>query len=201
MKTIILTAVSALCLTVSTTFGQVVALLTDSLGDSLSVTIQPGDSFTFDFSILSDEPLIGATYFLSATGISNSAFTITSRTITGSLFSSLQTIDPTALAANPVLSPANGSDLGALVANLSIPATPGLLYFSSITLTSSPAINFGVYTINITPSSIVLNSNFDEISITSSYTVNVIPEPTTFALLGLGSVLALGARRRRSSLK
>ncbi len=176
--------------------AAVFATFNDGSGDPTSVTINPGDEFTFSLFLSSTvEPLYGLTYFLTAS--TSGLFRITGRDITGSPFSDLTNSNAVALAPtnnllNDIL---NNKDLGATVPILAVPS--GTHFVASLTLDSDASIPLGVYTISLRSDSVGVDDVFDEYPISATYTVTVIPEPGVGMLLGVAGLAGVLLRRRR----
>ncbi len=173
--------------------------ISDTFGDPSTISIAPGESFTIVMRLsTTTEQLIGTTYSLIAPGIGDGKFTLVARDVVGSAFSDLSS----ASVADTVLTNQATIDLGATVANISNPVQPGNLYVATYTVASNPTTAPGVYTIQTGANSIAADNNFNSIPLpTSSYQVNVVPEPGTAALVfgGLGVLSAFRRRRSQSS--
>lgn len=175
-----------------------------------SNNVAPGSSITFAINLnvttggaLND--VQGLTYFFEdLNGGGPFFFTITARDLTGSPFDdAINNSPPGAFMPDP-LDPSNDRDLGALAP---APLASGNYFIANLTVStgSAPA---GMYTIrttnaNLPNKSTVTDSQGDSFDIPSAnFTITVIPEPSTYALL---SVAALGAgimamRRRQRAV-
>ncbi len=171
--------------------------ISDSIGDPNAISIAPGDTFTITMRLSATaEQLLGTTYSLVIPGAGSGKFTLVARDVIGTAFSDLTASN----VADTVLTNAATVDLGGLVANLNNPAQPGVLYLATYTIASNPTLAPGIYTIQSGSNSVALNSGFDSIPLaTSTYQVNVVPEPGTAALVfgGLGMLSILRRRRQR----
>lgn len=172
-------------------------------GNPTSTSINPGDSFSVTISISSapSETLAGLSYFLTSAGPTTGVFQITGRDTISSSFSDLTTTNPNVVLGGS-LDPVNNNDLGGSLADVFSPIGPGTFFVSTINFSSLASTPVGVYTItfpSLTAS--YLNGALDEQSFSSlgSYTVTVIPEPTTMALLAGSLTAIMVLRRRRTS--
>lgn len=169
-------------------------------GDPFAISINPGDSFDVQVNITTgtSESFAGLTYLLSSAGPMNGVFSITNRVIIGSSFT--DTVTTTAnIITGGLLDPVNNNDLGAILVDTSIPLVgPGTFYVATISFSSSFATTPGNYSITFPNSAVFLDGSLNDIPFDSlgSYTVTVIPEPTTMALLA-GSLTAIMVLRRR----
>lgn len=184
--------------------ATVLLSLTDAVGDPALVTIAPGDSFNVTLSLSSSlEATIGLSYFLQTIGAGDGQFRITARNIMASPFSDLTTADSIALQANnALLDPRNDSDLGGLVANLLSPNGTGSFLVATYTIEALSTIApGGSYTIQTSADSIATDTGFVDMSLPqASYTVQVVPEPTTAALFGVALLGFSAAARRRPKM-
>jgi hypothetical protein len=180
--------------------------------------LAPGASFTVQVSLQvvtggTVGDLSGLSYWWSQqTAGPNFPFSITARNVTGSLFTDLQSglvfpqiIDP--INRNPS-GTTTSTDLGALIA-IGTPGQPSGTYFiAALTFQVDPAAAPGSYILRNTTSttpgvggriSVWNDSEGDTAPIAASpFTITVIPEPSSIALLcvGLVSAGALAYRRR-----
>ena len=161
--------------------------------------ISPGDSFSFDIKIFSTaEELATLTYFLEVLPGGSNLFSITGRTATsGGVFPDLLFNNSTVLAdPSSRLDPVNNHDLGG-VYGVDFGDPLVLHQVANITITSSALISAGVYNITFSDSTSVGDSTFaDSQPVRGTYTVTVVPEPSTLLLGSLG-MCALFLRRRR----
>ncbi|HEY1768700.1 MAG TPA: PEP-CTERM sorting domain-containing protein [Chthoniobacterales bacterium] len=169
-------------------------------------TYTPGSSFTFSIDLVftpggTITNLEGFSYWFQQNNASPYYFSITNRDITGSLFTDLQT---PGLSYPQNLSPINANDLGALLP-VSTPAEgAGTYLVANLTIAIDPSTPIGVYTIQDVVSggktSFIFNSSGTGFRIpASAFTITVVPEPTSIALVVIGSlgVIALIVRNRR----
>lgn len=184
---------------------------------NLPVNVAAGGTFTIGISVVftpggTVANLRGLSYWMfQSNPASGFPFTITNRDVTGSSFNILQSPGLTyAQKLDPISRNSDGSttntDLGA-VASSSF--ANGSQFVANLTFSVAANATLGSYTISNTTAttpnvgsriSRVFDSNGNGKDITSSpFTFTVIPEPSTFVLLGLGAVAAGGAfyRRRR----
>jgi hypothetical protein len=189
-------------------------------GSPETIQAVPGGNIVFSLQLVcTTETVLGIDYWLSQfSGPSAGAFSITGHDLTGSDFArggfSNATItstddrwsNSTPSGGTPphpdgvpdnVLGPRNGPDLGFIYT--SIPNGPGIHQVATFTLTLSPNALPGLYEIRtfnyvfISPSGWSdpdFNShNFDA---EAAIRVQVVPEPNTWLLLGLGIAVTLG---------
>ncbi len=168
----------------------------DTSGDPGSVTIAPGDLFNVTLTLVSQGAAsIGLSYFLQVLeGGGNGLFRITARNLSGSSFSDATTDDSIALqSADALLDPRNNSNLGATVVDPNSPNGAGSFFIASFTLQALAGIAPGVYTLS-TADVVVTDSAFGDNPVgDASYGVTIVPEPSTYCLLGAG--LLFGAAR------
>jgi hypothetical protein len=178
--------------------------ISDTSGDPISVSINPGDAFVINVNLTVSVPddVIGVTFFLQSSGPSISVFSITGRSNIGTVFTDLQTAGSGPISApGNLLDPSNNSDLGASEPNLTAQGA-GNYFISNFTISSLVATPAGNYTLSFVPSTAVYvdgsfgTSSFDSLG---SYTVEVIPEPTTMALFAASLTAVMVLRRRRNS--
>lgn len=170
-----------------------------------SVTIQPGSAFSFGVYLTSTaEQTVGLSYFLAESTVGNPAnpgsgmFTITGRGVSGSPYSELQTGNTAFLsAANAVLDPRNNNDAGGIEPSLEAQSA-GTYFVANFTIQSSALTAVGTYEITFADA-VYIDEVFEPHSFNTlgTYTVTVVPEPGSFALVSVAGVLVLGRRVRR----
>jgi hypothetical protein len=192
-RAFVVAVVAALCCSMPALAAPQLTL-SDSSGDSSSVTIVQGGSFTIDVILTADTGFTGLTYFLETTSGGSGNISITGRTSntwTGNGLTDSITSDPGILALfDATLSPRNGKDLGYSATDVSTNIAPGTYSITSLTLASTASTPAGDYTIR-TASATLTDAQFSEFSIpVSSYTVHVmaVPEAASLTLLGLGAM-------------
>jgi PEP-CTERM motif len=211
MKKHLLTAAAALtCMfaAISVSSGQTAVFsYNDGVGTANAGTYTPGSSFTFSISLAftaggNIANLEGLSYWFEQQNLNAPFnFSITLRDVTGSQFTDLQTSGltyPQALAAQET------KDLGAL-----LPTTPGLgnnsYFIANITVSIAPTAAPGTYVIENTTSggktSVITDDQGHTFAIPqATYTITIVPEPTSLALLAVGLVvLGIFVYRRRVS--
>ena len=186
-----------------------------------SVSVSPGGTFSVTLNVSSTaEQLTGVDYYFSISGAAAGKVRLAGRDITGSPFSDTLKLDTGDNNQNPgildsnysLLSPQNGLDLGAAVANVNSALGPNgganpaayLLAKYTFTLDSTiPAGNYSLSTFAYAGSGVVTQApSFNEQSFSQQAAFSVVvtpvvgaPEPTgMMALLGLGGLVL---RRRR----
>ena len=185
-----------------------IVTFSDGLADPASTTVNAGDTFSFTLQLTTDIQTVGITYTLETlTGsLSSGQLRLTGRNTTGTTFSDLATSNGVALtAANALLDSVNNNDLGGGVADVFTPNPAGSLFLATYTVQALPSISPGTYTIRLSSSSVVASGTFPDFfdapisnTATNIYTVTVVPEPTSTALMMVGLV-SLAARRRRQA--
>lgn len=179
----------------------------DGAGDAGSYA--PGSSFTFSITLAFTPGgtignLEGVSYWFEQVSPAGAPFNfaITLRDITGSMFTFEQT---PGLTYPQNLASQNDNDLGALLpGNTGVGA--GSYFLANITVSIDPAAAPGVYTIGNTISGGKTSVYFDDGFLDSApipralYTITVIPEPSTYALLGFAAIGLVGVAVRRRSL-
>lgn len=167
-------------------------------------SVAPGESFTFTLTLTSGgETSVGLSYFLQVLdGGGNGLFRITGRDFAGSTFS-----DPTAdnsIALQPadaLLDPRNDSNLGAIVADPNAPNGAGSFFVANFTLQTLAGLAPGVYTIS-TADAFATDAAFGDNAIPdATYSVTVVPEPSTVAFALLGTLGFCGLRWRKQAAR
>lgn len=210
-KTLLLTILCALTAT-GVAFGQSQTLsFDDGVGTADAGSYDPDDTFTLDVSLtFTGYDAYGISYWLDVPDASASLLQITG--ITYFFFT-----DPNDSVDNPEMftfdlgngRTATTNDLGASVTDPvpgnEIPA--GTYVITTLNFSITGATIGSTFTLNsstVAPRrSLVFDTNFDEQMIpTASYTITIVPEPGTYALLGVAAVgLGFGAYRRRHAAR
>jgi hypothetical protein len=191
--------------------------LTLSDGDSTptSRVVVPGSTFTLTANLTSTtESITGVDYYLQAAGSGSGLFRITDRNIGSSPFSDLIKANTGDNGANAgildatmsLLSPRNTLDLGASIANVNLPVTPGTYALATYTISVPSNISPGSYVISTTSDNgtgwvaqapLFNESTFNQygsFTVTVSQPISPVPEPS--AGLAIAGVIALLSRRR-----
>src|SRR5256885_98534 len=179
----------------------------DGSGTPNAGTYTPGSSFTFNISLAFTPGgpitnLDGLSYWFQQTNpnIAPFPFSITLRSVTGSMFTDLQT---SGLTYPQNLNPANAKDLGALLPS-SQPAVGAGTYFIAAITVSIPlnAPTTGTFTISNTFSGGKTSVITDDLGNTfaipeADYFITMVPEPSTWITPALGVFALLFIQRRR----
>jgi hypothetical protein len=201
MRKHLLLAVTALVYACACALGPTASAQTvtfsynDGVGTPNAGTYTPGSSFTFSIQInfapggnISD--LNGFSYWFEQQNPNAPFnFSITNRDVTGSQFTFLQT---PSLTYPQNLAPSNPNDLGAGVVATGLGA--GNYFVANLTIAISPSAAPGNYVIENTTSaqkmSLISDDNGHLFAIPqATYSITVVPEPGTLALLGTGITL------------
>lgn len=192
-----LLSVVVLAAVANTSTGAVIAL-TDTTGLQTSVSVVPGDPITVKATLTlgTGEEAGGTTFFLNSS--TSNIFTITARSIDpANPFTDPNSSDAQVLSTSPGLNPTNGMDLGGTTDSgfaTVLPGTHALYTFTLMTSAAAPQATYRITVVNATYS----NADFDTKNVSSTtYTVNLVPEPVSLAMMcvALGG-LALRPRRR-----
>ncbi len=174
------------------------AVFSDSVGDPGSVTISPGDSFTFRFDLVMTDGASGNAldYYLGVNGndgAGSGKFTLTQRNRTGSAFNAETVSDASVIG---VLNPTTARTLG--VSTDPFEDLTGTQFIANLTFATAADLAPGEYSISIDSNRplafwSVTDENWENHPIYTSYGVTVLPEPASVAGLAM---LAIGALRR-----
>ena len=179
----------------------------DNNGLPNSGTYSPGDSFTFSISLAfapggSMANVDGLSYWLEQQNPNAPFyFSITNRDATGSQFTFLQT---PGLTYPQALAPSDAKDLGGLTPDGNGRGA-GLYFIANVTIQIDPSAAPGTYQIETTTTGGKVSTAFDNtgthsVPITAAnYTITIVPEPSSIALLASGIPIAFGFLRRRAS--
>jgi hypothetical protein len=190
-------------------------ILSDGDATPGSTIVVPGSTFTVTASLVStSESLTGVDYYLQATGAGTGKFRITGRNIASSPFSDLVKANVGDNGDNAgvldstmsLLNPRNGADLGASIANVNVPVTPGTYSLATYTFSVPSGTPAGTYVISTTSNSgtgwVATAPFFNEAEFASqgsfSVTVNtpITPVPEPAAAMLLAGVAGMLLRRR-----
>jgi len=178
----------------------------DGAGTPDAGTYAPGSSFTFGINMLftsggSIANVEGVSYwFQQSVATAPFNFAITNRDLSASFFSFPQT-SPANLTYPQNMTPANAKDLGGSTEDGSgVPS--GSYFIANVTFSISASAAPGTYFIENTTTSpkasVIADTNGHTFAIPQAiYTITVVPEPGSIALLGIGSSIAGLVRLRR----
>lgn len=180
---------------------------TGALAPGATFTIQVSLVFTAGGSIMN---LNGLSYWMAQQSpTSGFAFSITNRNASGSLFTDLQSPGLTyPQVMDPINRNQNGTQTSTDLGALSQTGQPNGTYFiAALTFQIASNAAPGTYTIRNTTSttpgvggriSVINDSNGNTFAIAASpFNITIVPEPSTFALLGFGALAGVVAYRRR----
>jgi hypothetical protein len=199
----------------------------DANGTPNAVNLSPSVSaqqFTFDVSLsytntgsLAVPNVAAIDYWLHASGNADSLFSIVSRTFTDSIAQS-PTFGATSSWSDPTQDPqgdavpanaANTHDIGGSTASATgIPAPQNAAFVATVTLQIAGNAPVGSYSISLgaSPGNVVAQVSDDAtvpnvyaipLNAANTYTITVVPEPSTCGLLVLGALLVSSARTWR----
>jgi hypothetical protein len=202
---------TALCLvfaTVSMADAQTAVFgFDDHNGSPSSGSYMPGDSFTFSITLAfvpggNVANLEGLSYWFQQSNPGGPfIFSITNRDLSASLFNDPQTLH---VIYPQNLSPQNASDLGAITDG---PAQgTGAYFIADVTIQISGGAAPGIYQIENTTTGGKTSAITDDAGHTAPipqaiYTVTIVPEPGSIALLASGIPFVAGFLRRRRATR
>lgn len=191
--------------------------LSDGDATPTSRVVTPGSTFTITASLISTgEQITGVDYYLQASGAAAGKVSLVDRNVGASPFSDLIKADTGDNGANPgvedasvrLLNPRNGLDLGASIANVSLPLGAGTHLLATYTIDVPATLVPGTYTISTTSDTgtgwVGAAPFFNEASFgqQGSFTITIntptappVPEPVSAMMVVAGMGLML--RRRR----
>jgi hypothetical protein len=181
----------------------------DNVGTPDAGTYTPGSSFTFAIDITfapggSVANMVGLSYWFEQQNPNAPFyFAITNRDLSSSIFSFPQTANAQ-LTYPQNMTPQNVKDLGGSTQDL-MGVGAGTYLVANLTISISAAAAPGTYVIENTTTGGKTSAISDDQGHTApiplaTYTITVVPEPTTFGLLAAGfSILSIFAFKRRSS--
>jgi len=175
----------------------------DGVGTPNAGTYTPGSSFTFAINLAftpggSVANLEGFSYWFEQQNPSAPFnFAITNRDTTGSMFTDVQSSP----SYPQNMTPQNANDLGALLPNGQSALGTGTYFVADLTISISASAAPGTYVIENTTTGGKTSQAFDSqghgVAIPqATYTITVVPEPSSLGLLALG-VSILGYRCRK----
>jgi hypothetical protein len=177
----------------------------------IPASLQPGSTFTININVVftsggSINNLAGFSGWLwQASPAGPYPFTLVAADLSGSAFNGNA---PVPQVLDPIMRPPGGGSQSGFGGTAATPYASGTYRFGTFTFSIAGNAQPGLYTIGSTTSnipnvggrfSVITDSDGDLLQIADSrFTVNVVPEPGTWALLCIGAVLtgAAGVRRR-----
>ena len=166
----------------------------------------PGSSLTFDIFLngtTNTGSFSGLSYWFETSAANQNYFTITNRDLTGSPFNDPNTEGLTYPQA--IVPGGNANDLGGTVSGAAAPS--GSIFVATITLqinANTPEGTYSVFTTDFNSNggpktSRAFDSSFTGYNLAeTAFTVNVVPEPSTWALLTFSGLGLLAVARRRA---
>jgi hypothetical protein len=172
--------------------------------------LQPGSTFSISINVVftsggAINNLAGFSAWLwQASPTGPYPFTLVSATFNGGAFAG---VAPVPQVLDPIMRSPSGGQSG-FGGTPTIPLASGSYLFGTFTFSVASNAQAGVYTIGSTTpatpnvggrTSIISDSDGDTFGIADSrFNVTVVPEPSTFALIGVGALLVGTAARRRT---
>ncbi len=195
---LVLIALSVIAISANSALSAVSITFDDGLGDPTSVTISPGDSFSFSLKLTSTSELVtGISYFFQSSDPSGK-FSIAARDISGSPYTFLFIANSTIFSgSNATLDPINNNDLGAGVDDVFSPTGVGTFLIANYTISSNATIAPGNYTLSLIGTDVADQDGEPVLHSTNTYNITVIPEPGVGMLLGVAGLAGVVLRRRR----
>ncbi|GMU25026.1 MAG: hypothetical protein AMXMBFR13_50970 [Phycisphaerae bacterium] len=158
--------------------------LSDGTAPAGSVEITPGQSFDVAATLVTDEGVVGFTYFLTISGAGSGKFSITARTIPPeSPFQDKISSDAAVLSPDAaLLNPHSDRDLGLLADIVTEDQPPGTYLVSTFTITTAADLAPGTYTLSISGGETdVLGANS---ALDDSHRLPIVPGSYTIVVPG-----------------
>jgi hypothetical protein len=155
--------------------------LSDPTGDAHQIEIVPGGSFQVEVGLATTQSTFGVSYWLNISENGSGLFSITDRVIPPDCpFPDLITGNNTLLQADvALLDPNDDRDLGALTVSATVPQYAGLFVMAYVTITASPDVPLGTYTLSFAGAA-GAGASYEDVPVTGhDYTIVVTDGSST----------------------
>jgi hypothetical protein len=183
--------------------------LNDNVGTANAGSYSPGSTFTLSVTMVTDHASPGYSLWFDTASTNASFFSISSFTLASAAFpdatsgggpQTFNTPDRAGFLSNP-------NDLGATIPVGGTNAAAGSYLVENVTFLIDATTAPGTYTLQTTPvgsggrtsGSTNPDFSFDSAASSAVYTITVVPEPSTYAMIAAGLLTLVGIQRVRRS--